>query len=91
MQTNLNEGDVIQYAEFNIFGQPSQVNHTMYVTGRNSNNYYLTYHSESRLDKSLVEICNDLPNKYFIFYMNNVKYDKIYNKEKGDEIMRKKY
>lgn len=68
LQTNLNEGDVIQYAEFNIFGQPSQVNHTMYVTGRNSNNYYLTYHSESRLDKSLVEICNDLPNKYFIFY-----------------------
>lgn len=68
LQTGLNEGDVIQYADYNIFGQPSNINHTMYVTGTDSSNYYLTYHSDPNVDRSLVDLCNILPNKCFVFY-----------------------
>lgn len=61
-------GDVIQYATVGSFGSIGYAEHTMYVTGTTNDSYLVTYHSLNRLDTNLLDICNQNPDKYFIFY-----------------------
>lgn len=61
-------GDVVQILGTNIFGAPGDADHTMFITGKSNNTYYLTYHSNNNLDKSLTDIITNNQDKYFRFY-----------------------
>lgn len=67
-QTNLSDGDIIQYGEYDADGKPGDMHHTMVVTGKDSETYLLTYHSKSEIDKRLLNICRENPNLCILFY-----------------------
>ena len=63
------EGCVVQKAN-NFMGIQGDSTHSMYVTGYlNNNTYLLTYHTSNTLSKSLLEICEQDPNSYYLFYI----------------------
>lgn len=71
LNLNVTKGDVIQYAG-SVLGVEGSAEHTMYITdyGQYNGNtsYVLTYHSSETKAKNLLEICANLPDKYFIIY-----------------------
>lgn len=69
------EGDIIQVAKNNL-GFLAESTHTMYITGYNKYNgqesYALTYHSNSQIDRNLLEACQAYKDKgenpYIVFF-----------------------
>lgn len=64
-------GDVVQYLDDNILNR--QAEHTMYITGIAPDvdgqfSFTLTYHSLDKIDRNLLDICRQYPNKIFKFY-----------------------
>lgn len=72
MGLNITKGDVIQIADPALLGGLGNSTHTMYVTDygyyNGNQSYVLTYHSGEQPAKNLLEICQDNPNSYFVFY-----------------------
>lgn len=68
-------GDIIQVA-VNRLGFVAESEHTMYISGYNSynghQNFALTYHSVSKKDKNLLQICQEYKNSgenpYMVFF-----------------------
>ena len=69
---SINQGDVIQLAKRNNDGSIGETHHSMYISGYTydgtNNTYLLTYHSVNVLMRSLLDICRDYQNEYFLFY-----------------------
>ena len=69
------KGDVIQILGSNIWGNPGNAWHTMYIsaygTYNGDNTFLLTYHTNDTLNKSLLQLCEEYPNEYFRFFTIN--------------------
>lgn len=66
--SNMSMGDVIQEADKNLFGNLGDATHTMYVTDVTNGDCVLTYHTNNVKAGSLLSMCANNPDKYFIFY-----------------------
>lgn len=61
------KGDVIQIAD-SVLGILGNSKHTMYITDYDSSTYFLTYHSQNSERTSLLDLCQQYPDSYFVFY-----------------------
>lgn len=68
-------GDVIQIVDKDLYGNPTNAWHTMFITGYGTYNgnrtFLLTYHSNDIKNKSLIEIAEQYPQSYFKFFTVN--------------------
>lgn len=66
------KGDIIQYADPTSSGTLGDARHTMVITDyaqyNGANTYVLTYHTSPTLAKTLLEVCEQYPNYYYIIY-----------------------
>lgn len=60
-------GDAVQIAD-NILGIKGNSTHTMFISGVTNTDLLVTYQSDNTLQRSLIDICEDHPNDYFVFY-----------------------
>lgn len=72
---NIFKGDVIQIASMNFWGGVGNIKHTMIITDygvyKGSLDYQVSYHSADTSKKDLLELAENNPNDYFIFYSVN--------------------
>lgn len=69
------KGDVIQILYKNIWGNPGNAWHTMFITGygtyNNKSTYILTYHTTDTEEKTLMELAAAFPDDYFRLFTIN--------------------
>lgn len=73
--TDIIQGDVVQMAEYNTFGLgPSIMSYyitgytTKMINGTNYSTYSVSYQSPSKLNYNLLELAQEYPQQYFIFF-----------------------